>query len=225
MLFLSLVFPDGAVPQSDRDQEEDFFGPPPAPETIPAEYRGRLGRVTVQKTVPLLRQFLADGGTVIAIGSSTSLGQHIGLPLVSHLVLDGKPLPRSKFYVPGSLLQVRVDTTRPLAYGIPGRVDVFFDNSPAFDLRPAAAVAGVRPVAWFDSDHPLRSGWAWGQQYLKDGVAVVEAPAGDKGGKLFLFGPEILNRGQPHGTFKFFFNGIYLARATPVAQAAGTGAR
>src|SRR5438093_12156666 len=220
-----LVFPDGAVPQSDRDQEEDFFGPPPAPETIPAEYRGRLGRVTVQKTVPLLRQFLADGGTVIAIGSSTSLGQHIGLPLVSHLVLDGKPLPRSKFYVPGSLLQVRVDTTRPLAYGIPGRVDVFFDNSPAFDLRPAAAVAGVRPVAWFDSDHPLRSGWAWGQQYLKDGVAVVEAPAGDKGGKLFLFGPEILNRGQPHGTFKFFFNGIYLARATPVAQAAGTGAR
>src|SRR5437762_3759875 len=171
-----LVFPDGAIPQSDRDQPEDFFGPPPPPETIPAEFRSRLGRVTVQKTVPLLRQFLADGGTIIAIGSSTSLGQHLGLPLASHLVSDGKPLPRSRFYVPGSLLQARVDTTRPVAYGIPGRVDVFFDNSPVFDLRPDAAVAGVRPVAWFESDHPLRSGWAWGQQYLKDGVAAVEAP-------------------------------------------------
>jgi len=219
-----LVFPDGAIPQSDRDQPEDFFGPPPPPETIPAEFRSRLGRVTVQKTVPLLRQFLADGGTIIAIGSSTGLGQHLGLPLASHLVSDGKPLPRSRFYVPGSLLQARVDTTRPVAYGIPGRVDVFFDNSPVFDLRPDAAVAGVRPLAWFESDHPLRSGWAWGQQYLKDGVAAVEAPIGDKGGKLLLFGPEILNRGQPHGTFKLFFNGIFLARAAPAPQATvGTG--
>jgi hypothetical protein len=27
---------------------------------------------------------------------------------------------------------------------------------------------------------------------------------------LFLFGPEIAFRAQPHGTFKFLFNGIYL---------------
>src|SRR5256712_11145521 len=108
---------------------------------------------------------------------------------------------------------------------MPERVDVFFEQSPVFDLTPDTSRVRLRPVAWFDSDHPLRSGWAWGQQYLKDGVAIVEAPAGDKGGKLFLFGPEILNRGQPHGTFKFFFNGIYLARATPLAQAAGPGAR
>jgi hypothetical protein len=223
-----LVFPDGAIPSApgDRaDDTEDFLGPPPAPETVPPEYRGRLGRVTVQKTVPLLRQFLADGGTIVAIGSSTAIGLHAGLPVANHLALDGKPLPRSKFYVPGSVLQVRVDTTRPLAYGMPGRVDVFFDNSPAFDLRPDAVAQGVRPVAWFDSDHPLRSGWAWGQQYLKDGIAVLEARVGDRGGQLFLFGPEILNRGQPYGTFKLFFNGIYLARATPVAQATlGTGA-
>src|SRR5437016_929319 len=215
---------DAAIAQNDRDQPDDFFGPPPPPETIPAEFRNRLGRVSVQKTVPLLRQFLADGGTIIAIGSSTGLGQHIGLPLASHLVLDGKPLPRSKFYVPGSLLQARIDTTRAVAYGIPGRVDVFFDNSPVFDLRPDAAAAGVRPVAWFESDHPLRSGWAGGQQYLKDGVAAVEAPIGDKAGTLLLFGPEILNRGQPHGTFKLFFNAVFLARAAPAPQATvGTG--
>ena len=54
-------------------------------------------------------------------------------------------------------------------------VDVFFDNSPVFRLEPDAAVKGVRPVAWFDSATPLRSGWAWGQNYLEGGVAVVEA--------------------------------------------------
>ena len=35
-------------------------------------------------------------------------------------------------------------------------------------------------------------------------------------GKVFLFGPEITFRGQPHGTFKFLFNGIYYGSATPV---------
>ena len=38
-------------------------------------------------------------------------------------------------------------------------------------------------------------------------MAVIEAPVGK--GKLFLFGPEITFRAQPHETFKFLFNGIY----------------
>mgnify|MGYP000858272119 CR=1 FL=1 len=59
-----------------------------------------------------------------------------------------------------------------------------------------------------------RDGWAWGQKYLQDGVAVIEAPVGK--GKLFLFGPEITFRAQPHGTFKFLFNGIYYGRAEAV---------
>ena len=53
----------------------------------------------------------------------------------------------------------------------------------------------------------LRSGWAWGQHYIEGGVSVAEATVGQ--GHLMLFGPEIAFRGQPHGTFKFLFNGIY----------------
>ena len=74
---------------------------------------------------------------------------------------------------------------------------------------------GVRPVAWFDSATPLRSGWAYGQGYLKGGVVVVDASVGK--GKLLLFGPEITFRAQPHGTFKFLFNGIYLSARTATA--------
>ena len=221
-----LVLPDGALPDSDRAEPGDFFGTPPDPQRVPPEYRGRLGRLTVAKTVPQLQQFLKDGGAIVAIGGSTSIGRHVGLPIASHLVQDGKPLPQSRFYVPGSVMQVRVDNTRPVAWGIPDRVDVFFDESPVFALGPGAYGLGLRPVAWFENERPLRSGWAWGQQYLKDGVAAVEAPMGEKGGKLFLFGPEILNRGQPHGTFKFFFNAIYLARATSAGPTAvGTGSK
>jgi hypothetical protein len=100
-----------------------------------------------------------------------------------------------------------VDSTAPSAFGSQGHIDVFFDNSPVFRLAPDAAMQGVRPVMWFDSRSPLRSGWAWGQNYLEGGVAAVEATVGR--GKVYLFGPEITFRAQPHGTFRFLFNSIY----------------
>jgi len=198
---------------------EEALAAMPDSQSIPAEFRDRLGNVTVAKTVPQLRQFLEAGGAILTIGSSTSLGYNSGLPIANALMEkqpDGseRVLPREKFYVPGSILQVRVDTTDPLAYGMADKLDVFFDNSPVFRFRPDAGMKGVKPVAWFDSDKPLRSGWAWGQKYLQDGVAVVEARVGK--GKLFLFGPEIAFRGQPHGTFKFLFNGIYYGGAESV---------
>jgi hypothetical protein len=156
------------------------------------------------------------GGAVLTVGSSTNLAYLLNLPMASALVEkagsgDERPLSRDKYYIPGSVLQVNIDNSNPLAYGMPDQIDVFFDNSPVFRLKPEAALKGVKPVAWFSTDKPLRSGWAWGQKYLQDGVAVVEANVGK--GKLFMFGPEINFRGQPHGTFKFLFNGIYYGRA------------
>ena len=90
---------------------------------------------------------------------------------------------------------------------MPAQLDVFFDNSPVFRLKPDAALKGTKAVAWFDTPTPLRSGWAWGQNYLEGGAAMLEANYGK--GKLYMFGPEITFRGQPHGTFKLLFNGIY----------------
>ena len=61
---------------------------------------------------------------------------------------------------------------------------------------------------------PLRSGWAWGQQYLRGGVAVADVTLGR--GRVLLFGPRITFRAQPHGTFKFLFNGIFYSKAEPM---------
>jgi hypothetical protein len=180
--------------------------------TIPAEFRGRMGRVSADTTVPQLQRFLEQGGTVVTIGTSTSLGYHLELPVTNHKVDENNsPLTREQHYVPGSILRVRVDNTRPVAWGIGEQVDVHFNNSPVFDLGATAAANGVTPLAWFDTPTPLRSGWAWGQDLLENGVTMVEARVGD--GHLYMFGPEVLRRGQPHGTFKFLFNAIYLAGA------------
>jgi hypothetical protein len=42
-------------------------------------------------------------------------------------------------------------------------------------------------------------------------VIAVEARVGK--GRVLLFGPEILKRAQPHGTFKLLFNGLLSGRS------------
>lgn len=207
-----LILPDGAVPATDARPAGGGWGGQPEAATVPAEYQAWLGRVSVEKTVPSLRAFLEAGGQVVTIGSSTVLARHLGLPVSNHLVErtaagEERPLPRDRFFVPASLLEVAVDTAATVARGLPGRVVVLFDESPVFRVDAAAIAAGtIRPVARFDSARPLRSGWAWGQAALEGGVAIAEAKVGR--GTLHLFGPEVTFRAQPAGTFKFLFNAI-----------------
>jgi hypothetical protein len=217
-----LVFVDGTIPERDpRPGAGGGFSFMPSPDAVPEEFRGQLGFVTIAQTVPRLREFLENGGTVLTIGGATVLAKHLGLPIEDHLVEagpDGQPrhLPREKYFIPGSLLQVRVDNEQPVAWGMPERADVMFDDSPVFRLGAGAEAAGIRRIAWFDTPTPLRSGWAWGQQHLNGGAAIVSAPVGR--GTLYLFGPEIAFRAQPHGTFRLLFNGLYES-VTDEAQA------
>ncbi len=226
-----LIFVDGAVGGRGLAGLKRLANNPPAggdqppggepaqldEKNIPEEYRGRRGSITQSATVPQLKKFLEAGGTILTIGSSTDLGKQLGLQFANHLTAkdeEGKERARTreKYYVPGSVLRTRVDTSHPLAWGLGDHVDVMFSNSPTFRLPEVGgangegANNGLCRVAWFDTKTPLRSGWAWGQEYLEGGVAVAEARVGQ--GTIVLFGPEILFRAQPHGTFKFLFNGI-----------------
>jgi hypothetical protein len=202
-----LILPTGALSEAGA---RGFSGS--RDRDIPAEYKHMTGRLSEEKSAPALKKFMDQGGTVLSIGTSTSLGEMLGLPVASALIERSptgveRPLPAEKFYVPGSVLSVAVNNNLGIAAGSPDSVDVLFDNSPAFRLAPDADLKGVKPVAWFDSTHPLRSGWAWGQSYLDGAVAIAQAKVGQ--GELYMFGPEITFRAQPHGTFRFLFNGIY----------------
>jgi len=209
-----IVFVTRAIPpvSGEESNRSGFRQTPPVPEEIPEQYRHTLGRISKDTSVPKLKEFLEAGGTIITIGTSTNLAYHLGLPVHNALVEKGKDgkeqsLPGTRYFVPGSILQVAFDSTRTAAWGMPSFGDVNFDNSPVFKLDSDAEAKGVRPVAWFATDKPLRSGWAWGQSYLKDGVAAFEATVGK--GRLYAFGPEITFRAQSHGTFKLLFNGLY----------------
>jgi hypothetical protein len=203
-----LVFPTGGIPSPTGSGRGGRGATGSATADVPAEYRQQLGRVSVERTLPHLRAFAEAGGTIIAIGdSAANLAQWLRLPIDDHLVENGSPLPRVKYFVPGSVLAAKVDVTHPIAAGMRERTDVFFDNSPVFALRSDADPALVRPIAVIDTATPLRSGWAWGQHYLKGGVLAVDARVGK--GRVLLFGPEILQRAQPHATFKLLFNGIF----------------
>jgi len=184
------------------------------PESIPPEWRSRLGSMTIAKSLPQIRSFVANGGTLLAIGEGSDVAYRLDLPVASAVADgEGKALPRSRYYVPGSILSVAVDTSSAIGWGMRPRADVFFDNNPAFRLLPDARARGIKRVAWFDSETPLRSGWAWGQKALDGASAVVIAPIGK--GQVILYGPEIYFRSQSHGTFPFLFNGIYYSQNTP----------
>lgn len=205
-----LVFPDGA-----------FGGRPgtEAPADVPAEYANSVGHITADRSIPQLAAFVNAGGTVVTVGSSTTMAALLGVPVSQHLTrvaADGsrEPLPEDEFYIPGSLLRATVNPTNPLAFGMPDQVDLVYDNNPVFDLEPQASLQGVTPVAWFPDAKPLVSGWAWGQQHLEGATAMVDAPLG--AGHVALLGPLVTFRGQPHATFKLLFNGLLYGSAESV---------
>ncbi len=218
----AILFPDGAVRRGGGRGGAVGDEPPAGvgdagdarnEDNIPAEYRGRRGNVTPAVTGPQLKKFLNEGGTILSFGSSTGIYDYFALPLTNHLTTIGNdgsevPLGRDTFYVPGSVIRTTlVDTASPLTYGLDKNVDVMFSTSPVYRLKPKAT--GVTVIAKYDGKKTLRSGWAWGEQYLDGGIAVAEAPVGK--GTVVMFAPQVNFRGQTHGAFKLWFNGIVRA--------------
>lgn len=208
-----LIFMDGTVP---GDEDSLYHGPresdQPDAEDIPEEYRPWLGDITREQTVPQIAEFARQGGTVITVGSANRLAEYLGVPVEAALYeQDGnarKTLERRDFYIPGSLLTARVDNAQPLAFGMPDKVDLFFDDDQSF----RATGQGATPITWFDTETPLHSGWALGQEKLNDTVAVFDADLGQ--GKVFMMAPQVTQRAQPYATFKLLFNGLFYGPAS-----------
>lgn len=207
-----ILFMENGIPAYTEGRPARGFGrPQPKVEEIPAEYRHMLGNLAVDRAIPSLKDFLEKGGKVVTSGASTALAYHLQLPVKNALteVVDGKEVPLSgeKYYVPGSVLRVKVDSAQDAAWGMSAYTDVIFNNAPVFRLKPDAQAKGLQTIAWFDTATPLRSGWAWGQHYLRDGVAAFKAQVGK--GTFYAYGPQITYRAQPHASFKLLFNSLY----------------
>ena len=205
-----IIFVEGAIPS--YTNRNAGGGRANNDSLVPAEFKRMTGRITADRSIPQLRTFLEQGGNIVTIGSSTQLAYHLKLPVADAMVevVNGeeKPLGRDKFYTPGSILQMTVDNDQAATSGLNKLTDVYFDNSPVFKLNPNAVSSGIiKPLAWFGTDKILRSGWSWGETYLKNGITAFEATVGK--GKLYAFTPEIAFRAQSQGTFKLLFNQLY----------------
>jgi hypothetical protein len=130
-------------------KDPNDFRPSPLPE--PEKYAKRRGSLTAEG-LAALRQFVEDGGTIIAIGSSAAGAvQQFKLPLTNHLVKpDGSTVPRTEYYVPGSVMRVAVDPNNLLAHGYGDQTDIFFNNNAVWNLGQGT---NVRSVAWFRTPH------------------------------------------------------------------------
>lgn len=183
--------------------------------TMPPEYTGGLGA----EGVKALREFVEAGGTLVCLNRASDFAiEQFKLPVRD--VVDG--LPRTDFYVPGSILRIELDTSDPIAKGMPKESIAWAENSPVFELSGtgvSAVNAGeqsttgrmpvprVKIIGWYPKDkNPLLSGWLLGGDRIKGKAALVEVGLGK--GRIILFGFRPQYRGQSLATYPLFFNAI-----------------
>jgi hypothetical protein len=208
----AIVFVEGAIPSVTAEAPNPYEEKEPSLTDIPTEFHHMVGKITAEKSIPAIKSFIEKGGSVITIGSSANLAYQLKLPVKNALteMVAGKEkvLPGEKFYIPGSIMQMTVATNHEANWGMKEKTDVYFNMSPVFKLQADAIASGqITPLGWYASASTLRSGWAFGQAYLQDGVAAFKANMGN--GKLYVFGPEITFRAQTHSAYKMLFNQLY----------------
>ncbi|WP_240465997.1 MULTISPECIES: M14 metallopeptidase family protein [Sphingobacterium] len=181
----------------------------PEDRLVPTQFTHLLGQVTKSKSIPILEQYIEQGGKILTIGSSSDLVYHFKLPVVDPLLTTDKQnkavgLSSSDYYIPTSILQAELDLSRAENFGMNSKVNIVFNNSPVFKIENTDMLYSLGSI---NNKKSLLSGWAHGQHYL-EGVSIgLTAKIGD--GKLIAFGPEITNRAQSHATFKLLFNQLY----------------
>jgi hypothetical protein len=166
---------------------------------IPEEYRGGIADSGLKS----LGTFIDGGGTVIAIGrSSTLMIDRFAAPYKDGL----QGVRREDFFCPGSVLRVLVDKTNPIGYGMKEDTDSYFTNSMVMEAAPSASNLNATVVVRYPKENILRSGWLQGESYIANKVAVAEVKMGK--GRMVLMPLKVQQRAQPYATFKLLFNAI-----------------
>ncbi|HEY4640890.1 MAG TPA: M14 family metallopeptidase [Thermoanaerobaculia bacterium] len=173
---------------------------------FPPEYRGNL-------SADVLRSFVSDGGTLIALGRGTDyVIEQFNIP-VRNVLAHAKP---DEFSAPGSLVRINIAAGHPVTEGMPRENAAFVDEPIAFETT----MPGSEMQRWVLASYPeesrdvLLSGWINGADKLTRKAAAVAMTYGK--GRIVLFGFHPQHRGQTHATFPLLFNAIeWSAAATP----------
>jgi hypothetical protein len=174
-----------------------------APQIRP-EYRGGIGEAGVDN----LKAFVAQGGTLIAMGNACDLAiDQFPIP-----VRDLKRgLTRDQHFAPGTILRLEVDTHHPLGYGVAPNTYGFYINSPFFQLVEGFNSQHTAVVARYPNTNVVASGWLKGEELMAGRAAVVAIDLNP--GRVVLFGLRPQHRAQTHATFPMLFNALYESAA------------
>jgi hypothetical protein len=183
--------------QARRAAANDGGTPPPQ---TPPEFTGGLG----PDGVSALDTFTKNGGTIVTFNRASEVYTKKGGEVEN--ALDS--IDRRQFYIPGSILQVTVDPTNPIAFGSTTTVPIFYENGPVFHVN-----SGAESIASFTSDAPLLSGWIQGGNFLKGTSVIAQQNVGK--GHLILFGFRPQYRAISEVTYKFLFNALLYSTSEP----------
>jgi hypothetical protein len=170
--------------------------------SIRPEYRGGIGEVGVEN----LKQFVADGGTLITMGNACDLAID-RLPIPVRNLKKG--LTREQHFAPGAILKLEVDTQHGVGQGMNGNTYGFYVNSPFFSIVEGFASQKTSVIARYPNTSVIASGWLKGEELMAGRAAVVAVDLSP--GRVVLFGLRPQHRAQTHATFPMLFNALYLS--------------
>jgi hypothetical protein len=172
--------------------------------SIRQEYRGGIG----EDGLEALRIFVREGGTLITLGASCDLAiEKFPIP-VRNLK---RALTREQHFAPGTIVNIQVDQTHPVGFGMPAETYGFYNNSPFFALVEGFASQRAAVVARYPNTGVLASGWLRGEEWMAGRAAVVAIEMNP--GRIVLFGLRPQHRAQTQATFPLLFNALYWAAA------------
>jgi len=167
---------------------------------MPEPYAGGVG----EEGVEALRDFLEEGGRIVAVDAATDFAIRSFDLQISNAVED---LPDQDFYIPGSILRLDLDPDHPMTAGMPREsMAWYWRTSRAFEVTdPAARVVGT-----YGEDDPRMAGWVLGAEHVAGKPALVEVEVGQ--GSVVLFGFQPHFRGQTVATWPLFLNSFRSGR-------------
>lgn len=167
--------------------------------SIPPEYEGGIEKEGVEA----LKKFVEGGGILVTLNNACELVFKEFTPPAQN-ALEG--VSREQFFCPTSILELKVDNTTPIGYGLPGKAGAMFSRSLAIRTRVPSGEWDRTVVASYPAEDVLMSGWLLGEDVIARNAAVVDLT--HKEGHIVLIGIRCQHRAQSHGTYKFLFNAL-----------------
>lgn len=151
-----------------------------------------------------IRQFVKAGGTVVAWSNLADY-------MIETLNMDVTTIPaskdREKFGCPGSVLEIEVNTSHPITYGMQKNGFAFFRSNRVLKANRH------RVLGKYPNTNPLASGYLLGANIIQGTDNIIYDTIGK--GRAVIISFEPVFRDRPVGTFKLVFNSILYSVIPP----------